>query len=75
MRSVERRFKIIDKKHPDWSSFQCFEMAIAGQGFSKKNLYFWFNKLVEKDDYGKKEKRRHLNDLLFLTIKSEAGIK
>lgn len=63
MRSLERRFKIISQKNPHLSSLICFEHATAGQGFQKRTLYFWFNRLVEKEDYDQKEKRRILQEL------------
>ena len=66
MKSIERRFNNIQGKQPGWSSYVAFAVAITGQKFSKESLHRWFNKLVEKDDYDKKDKRgimKHLEDL------------
>jgi len=64
MRSIERRFIKISHKNPHLSSLACFKLAIEGQNFKKRTLYFWFNKLVEKEDYDQKEKRDILQDLV-----------
>ncbi|MFA6159817.1 MAG: hypothetical protein WC678_01875 [Parcubacteria group bacterium] len=56
MRSIERRFIKFSQKNPDASSLVNFISATKGQNFKKRALYFWFNKLVEKDDYSKKDK-------------------
>ncbi|MEK7537258.1 MAG: hypothetical protein AAB584_02335 [Patescibacteria group bacterium] len=57
MKSIERRFKNITEKNPYWSSYTCFFEAIKGQGFGKQAIHRWFNKLVDKDDYAKNEKK------------------
>jgi len=63
MKSLERRFRNIQKKCPFWSSFVCFYQAIQGQGFSRQTIHRWFIKLVEKDDYSRAEKRALLKNL------------
>jgi len=66
MKSLERRFKNILNKNPFWSSYICFAVAVAKQEFKKATIYFWFNKLVDKNDYSRKEKKgilKHLCDL------------
>lgn len=75
MKSIQRRFRIIRERNPSWSSFISFAEAIEWQGFSKKMIYYWFNRLVEKDDYERSEKRYHLAHLLNLTKRAEDGIK
>ena len=67
MRSIERRFKKIAEKNPVWSSYICFAEAIKNQYFSKQSMSRWFNKLVEKDDYAKGEKRGILKYLMELS--------
>ena len=57
MRSIERRFKNIEKRNPELSSFICFCKTIKGQKFSTNIIHRWFNKLVDKNDYSHKEKR------------------
>jgi len=66
MRSLKRRFKNIEKGNPFWSSYICFAEAVSGQKFSKQTIHRWFLKLVDNDDYDKKDKRAllsHLRDL------------
>jgi len=58
MKSVERRFKNVEKMHPYWSDIINFNEAIAGQTFCRATIAYWFNRLVDKDDYAAKEKRQ-----------------
>lgn len=67
MKSLERRFSNITKKNPNWSSYTCFYEAIKGQRFSKQIIHRWFQKLVDKDDYAKSEKRDILAHLVGLS--------
>ena len=57
MKSIERRFKKINDLNPDWSSGTCFAIAIMSQNFSRQTILWGFNKLVEKDDYNKRDKK------------------
>ena len=60
MKSLERRFKkaATEKNNLFLSSYVHFTKAIRGQKFNRKKIiHFWFNKLVEKDDYDKKDRR------------------
>lgn len=63
MRSIERRYNNISEKYPEWSSYSRFAEAIRGQKFAKRTIHFWFNQLVEKDDYDQNEKRKILRQL------------
>jgi len=67
MKSLERRFNNITEKNPNWSSYICFAEAIKGQNFSKQIIHRWFNKLVEKGDYAKNEKKAVLAFLVGLS--------
>ena len=67
MRSLEARFKKIAEKNPFWSSYICFAEAIAYQRFSRSIIHRWFQKLVDKDDYAKNEKKAILEHLENLT--------
>lgn len=67
MKSLERRFNNITEKNPSWSSYTCFVNAIKEQGFSEQIIHRWFNKLVDKDDYAKKEKRAVVDFLVGLS--------
>ena len=75
MRSIKRRFNKIVKRNYFWSSYLCFAEAIKFQQFSKEIIYYWFNRLVEKSDYAKNEKREILKHLCSLSNKREEGIK
>ena len=63
MKSIERRFNSIAEKKPNQSSYMCFAEAIKGQGFSKQTMHRWFQKLVDKSDYAKGEKKGLLENL------------
>lgn len=67
MKSLERRFNNIAEKNPNWSSYICFAEAIRGQDFSEQVVRRWFNKLVDKSDYAKNEKKVVLNFLIGLS--------
>jgi hypothetical protein len=58
MKSIERRFETIIKKYPYHSSFVCFGRAIKSEHFSRDMIKRWFNKLVDKDDYDPRDKRK-----------------
>jgi len=53
----------------------CFAEAIKNQKFSKKMIAIWFNKLVDKDDYSKQDKKELLNQLKSLSNSPEEGVK
>ena len=55
MRSIERRFKIEQDKHPEYSSFVLFCESVSYQRFSKPTIQRWFGILVDKDDYEAKD--------------------
>ena len=57
MRSVERRFNKIAKKHYDWSTYTCFAETVSRMNFNHQTIHRWFNQLVDEDDYCKKEKK------------------
>lgn len=74
MKSLERRFNNITEKNPFWSSYICFAEAIVYQRFSRSIIHRWFQKLVDKDDYARNEKRailEHLENLTNLPRKAE----
>jgi len=67
MKSIQRRFDDISNKNPHWSSYICFAEAIKHQKFNKESIRVWFNKLVNKDDYDKKDKKTLLDQLCALS--------
>ena len=57
MKSIARRFNRIQKKYNSWSTNTCFAMSVLSQNFSRQTISRGFNKLVEKSDYDKKDKK------------------
>jgi len=57
MKSLERRFINLINKNPNWSTYTCFAQALINQNFQPSTVLRLFNKLVDKDDYDKKDKR------------------
>ncbi len=75
MKSIERRFNKASKEYSDLSSYMCFAEAIKNQKFSKKMIAIWFNKLVDKNDYSKEDKKELLSYLYLLSNVFEEGLK
>ena len=67
MRSIERRFKNIQKKNPNLGDYCCLARAVKYQKFSKNIIAQWFNKLMPKDDYLNSEKRSLISQLISLS--------
>ena len=67
MKSLQRRFNNIIKMNPYWSSYICFTEAVIDQRFSRQTVHRWFNKIVDKNDYDKKDKKIILSHLLNLS--------
>lgn len=71
MKSLQRRFRIIELKNPDWSTYVIFSKAIEGQEFNVQAISRWFSVLVDKDDYAKSEKKVIIRNLEKLSKKPE----
>lgn len=69
MRPIEIRLAEIAKKHPHWSSWSCFIYIINGKGVGKQTISKLFDKLVDKNDYAKNERKELINYLLKLQTK------
>jgi hypothetical protein len=67
MKSLQRRFVNISETNQQWSSYYCFYEAIKDQEFSKEIIQRWFQKLVNKDDYARNEKRNIVAYLIGLS--------
>ncbi len=67
MRSIERKFKLVEKHNSSWSSFICFANTVRGQRFSERKIRMYFNTLVDKEDYAMDEKGEILEYLYELT--------
>ena len=53
---VLEKFQQIQDAYPYSSSFVCFEKLIRANIFTENEVKYWFNKLVEKDDYSARQK-------------------
>lgn len=58
MRSIQRRFYKFKSQNPLLSSYTIFSKTIKHKQFSKDTISRWFNKIVEKADYDRKDKRK-----------------
>jgi len=75
MKSIKRRFHKISIKNINLSSYMCFLEATKSQYFSKRTISLWFNELVEKDDYDKKDKKDILCHINMLSNMPQESIK
>lgn len=57
MRSIQAKYRQLKGKNPSWSSAVWFLEAVRNQNFSEDVIRRWFNRLVDKDDYSKKQKK------------------
>jgi hypothetical protein len=67
MKSLERKFNEIRERNKNFSTYICFTKAIEGKKFNKRITYYWFKKLVDKDDYVGSEKMSILRHLDYLS--------
>jgi len=59
MNSFIQQFKIFQNDNPLWSSWVCFcETLKKFKLKDKKKIRIYFNQLVDKKDYDKREKRQ-----------------
>lgn len=63
MKSIERKFNNIQLKNPNYSSIICFTSVVLGAKFTPRAIRKWFNRLVEKEDYDKADKKAILENL------------
>jgi hypothetical protein len=71
MRSIQARFQNMSEKYPDVNSLINFGRAIWSQKFSRPMIKYWFNLLVEKDDYDPKDKIKLLRHFYKATENQE----
>jgi hypothetical protein len=67
MRSVLCLCRRVEKREPDYSSYLCLAHAVRGRGFSRETLGIALQRLVDKDDYNTRDKRRLLDNLGYLS--------
>lgn len=75
MRSLKRVFEKLKRENPNWSDYICFSHTISGKGFSKKVVSGYFNKLVDKDDYSRGERKEVLERLFWLSQRTEKRLE
>ena len=66
MRSIKRRFHKTSKRNYFLSSLMCFAESIKDQNFSKQMIHRWFYKLVDENEYDKRDRKmifEHLENL------------
>ena len=67
MRSLERVFNKTKQENPLWSDYICFAETVKERIFSRQTISQYFNRLVDKDEYIKKDKKTLLKQLSELT--------
>lgn len=73
MKSIQRRFEVFKAKNPSLGDFTNLMRTVKGQRFSKDTIARWFERLVDKEDYSKSDKRHLIQELLRLTNMSEGN--
>jgi hypothetical protein len=63
MRSLKRVFNKIKNENPLWSDYICFAETVKTRKFSRQTISQYFNRLVDKDEYVKKDKKTLLKQL------------
>ena len=63
MRSLERVFNKIKQENPLWSDYICFAETVKARKFSRQTIGQYFNRLVDKHEYVKKDKKTLLKQL------------
>lgn len=67
MKSIKRRFNAIKEKNPGWADHICFSEAIRGKKFKVQTISRNFHKIVDKDDFSRREKKQILEHLFSLS--------
>lgn len=71
MRNIQARFKKLKDRNNIFSDYINFALAIKYQKFSKTAIAKNFNKLVDKNDYAKSDKKAIIEHLIYLTNLTE----
>lgn len=75
MLALERKFKIIAAKHPDWPSNIQFWKTLQENYYSERTVRSNFFRLVDKDDYAPSEMKGLLTNLMAGRKRREDGMK
>ena len=60
-KTIRQAYEKVAAKHPEWGSVVAFNIAIAGRGYSRQRIAYWFHKIVKRDEYIRRENRQILN--------------
>lgn len=71
MKSIETTFKKISRLNQYYSTHLCFAETIKGRSFNEQIIRRWFYKLVDKDDYDRKDTKAILIHLDTLSKQAE----
>ena len=63
MKSFKKQFDKFVKKYPNWSSYLCFAEVLRHHKYTREKIKYWFNKLVDPDDYAREEKKQIIDYL------------
>ena len=67
MRSLQYDFDELLRKNPNYSSYLAFANAVKGRNYKRRIIQYWFNKLVNKEDYARNDKRDTMDFLIQLS--------
>ncbi len=57
IKSLEQKYNEIRNQNPNYSSYLCFRNAVIGSRYCPVIIKRRFNRLVDKADYDKKDKK------------------
>ncbi len=60
-KTIRKAYEEMAAKHPEWGSVVAFNMAIAGGGYKRQRIAYWFYKLVKRSEYIRSEGRQIVN--------------
>lgn len=63
MKEIHKRYLEVSEKNPNWSSHTSFANVTLKLRLSRRELHYWFNRLVDKNDYARSEKAQVLVSL------------
>ncbi|MDB5260434.1 MAG: hypothetical protein JWN37_665 [Candidatus Nomurabacteria bacterium] len=70
MKTIQKRFHSVRRKHVNLGDFPTLYLAVKKQGFSRSTISRWFSKVVDKNDYDAKDRRELINVLTKASRKS-----
>ncbi len=63
MKSLQRAFLNHSQQSPNHSSYICFRRAVAGKRLTRRSIGYWFDQLVDREDYARKDRNVLVSDL------------